>query len=106
MYDIRGLNEECGVFGIWNHPHAATLTYMALHSLQHRGQEGAGIVCSNGESLFGARGMGLLTEAISDAQLESLQGYQNAIGHVRYATTGASEIANVQPFYSNIQKVI
>lgn len=98
MYDIRGLNEECGVFGIWNHPHAATLTYMALHSLQHRGQEGAGIVCSNGESLFGARGMGLLTEAISDAQLESLQGFQHAIGHVRYATTGASEIANVQPF--------
>lgn len=39
MYDIRGLNEECGVFGIWNHPHAAYLTYMALHSLQHRGQE-------------------------------------------------------------------
>ncbi|EIQ4025353.1 amidophosphoribosyltransferase [Staphylococcus pseudintermedius] len=98
MYDIRGLNEECGVFGIWNHPHAAYLTYMALHSLQHRGQEGAGIVCSNGEQLFGARGMGLLTEAISQQQLESLQGYPNAIGHVRYATTGASEISNVQPF--------
>lgn len=98
MYDIRGLNEECGVFGIWNHPHAAYLTYMALHSLQHRGQEGAGIVCSNGEQLFGARGMGLLTEAISDAQLQSLEGYHHAIGHVRYATTGASEISNVQPF--------
>ncbi|AKS69600.1 amidophosphoribosyltransferase [Staphylococcus schleiferi] len=98
MYDIRGLNEECGVFGIWNHPHAAHLTYMALHSLQHRGQEGAGIVCSNGEQLFGARGMGLLPEAISEQQLNSLQGYVHAIGHVRYATTGASEISNVQPF--------
>lgn len=98
MYDIRGLNEECGVFGIWNHPYAAHLTYLALHSLQHRGQEGAGIVCSNGEQLFGARGMGLLTEAISDEQLKSLEGYQSAIGHVRYATTGASEISNVQPF--------
>ncbi|MBI5975414.1 amidophosphoribosyltransferase [Staphylococcus canis] len=98
MHDIRGLNEECGVFGVWNHPHAAYLTYMALHSLQHRGQEGAGIVCSNGEQLFGARGMGLLTEAISDEQLKSLEGYHNAIGHVRYATTGASEISNVQPF--------
>ncbi|WP_281186923.1 amidophosphoribosyltransferase [Staphylococcus schleiferi] len=98
MYDIRGLNEECGVFGIWNHPHAAHLTYMALHSLQHRGQEGAGIVCSNGEQLFGARGMGLLPEAISEQQLNSLQGYAHAIGHVRYATTGASEISNVQPF--------
>ncbi|ARJ52028.1 amidophosphoribosyltransferase [Staphylococcus lutrae] len=98
MYDIRGLNEECGIFGIWNHPHAAYLTYMALHSLQHRGQEGAGIVCSNGKQLFGARGMGLLTEAISEEQLHSLQSYPNAIGHVRYATTGASEISNVQPF--------
>ncbi|MCE5154657.1 amidophosphoribosyltransferase [Staphylococcus hyicus] len=98
MYDIRGLNEECGIFGIWNHPHAAHLTYLALHSLQHRGQEGAGIVCSNGEQLFGARGMGLLTEAISDAQLKSLEGYKHAIGHVRYATTGASEVSNVQPF--------
>lgn len=98
MYDIRGLNEECGVFGIWNHPNAAELTYMALHSLQHRGQEGAGIVCSNGENLFGARGMGLLPEAITQTQMESLLGYTNAIGHVRYATTGASELSNVQPF--------
>ncbi|GGA98078.1 amidophosphoribosyltransferase [Macrococcus hajekii] len=98
MYDIRGLNEECGVFGIWNHPNAAELTYMALHSLQHRGQEGAGIVCSNGENLFGARGMGLLPEAISQVQLESLKTYRSAIGHVRYATTGASELSNVQPF--------
>lgn len=98
MYDIRGLNEECGVFGIWNHPQAAELTYMALHSLQHRGQEGAGIVCSNGENIFGARGMGLLPEAISQRQLDSLAGYTNAIGHVRYATTGASELSNVQPF--------
>lgn len=98
MYDIRGLNEECGVFGIWGHKNAAHLTYMALHSLQHRGQEGAGIVCSNGENIFGARGMGLLTEAISDTQLRSLEGFNHAIGHVRYATTGASELSNVQPF--------
>jgi len=98
MYDIRGLNEECGVFGIWNHPNAAELTYMALHSLQHRGQEGAGIVCSNGENLFGARGMGLLPDAINQMQLDSLRDYRSAIGHVRYATTGASELSNVQPF--------
>ena len=57
MYDISGLNEECGVFGIWNHQEAAQLTYMGLHSLQHRGQEGAGIVCSNGENLIGERGL-------------------------------------------------
>lgn len=98
MYDIHGLNEECGVFGVFNHPQASELTYMALHSLQHRGQEGAGIVCSNGEYLFGARGMGLLTESLSQEQLMSLETFPHAIGHVRYATTGGSEISNVQPF--------
>lgn len=98
MYDIGGLNEECGVFGIWNHQEAAQLTYMGLHSLQHRGQEGAGIVCSNGENLIGERGLGLLTEAISDTQLESFKSYQHAIGHVRYATSGNKGIENIQPF--------
>lgn len=98
MYDISGLNEECGVFGIWNHQEAAQLTYMGLHSLQHRGQEGAGIVCSNGENLIGERGLGLLTEAISDTQLESFKSYQHAIGHVRYATSGNKGIENIQPF--------
>ena len=64
MFNYSGLNEECGVFGIWNHSEAAQLTYMGLHSLQHRGQEGAGIVVSDGEILKGERGLGLLTEAI------------------------------------------
>ena len=53
MHEIKSLNEECGVFGIWNHPESAQLTYMGLHSLQHRGQEGAGIVGSNGNELKG-----------------------------------------------------
>jgi|SRR5690625_155919 len=98
MYDIRGLNEECGIFGVWNHERASELTYIGLHSLQHRGQEGAGIVCSSGDYLFGARGMGLLTEALSKDQLVSLRKFPHAIGHVRYATTGGSELSNVQPF--------
>ncbi|WP_251516036.1 MULTISPECIES: amidophosphoribosyltransferase [Staphylococcus] len=98
MYDISGLNEECGVFGIWNHNEAAQLTYMGLHSLQHRGQEGAGIAVSNGETLKGERGLGLLTEAISDIKLESLKSHQHAIGHVRYATSGNKGIENIQPF--------
>ncbi|SUK83621.1 amidophosphoribosyltransferase [Staphylococcus aureus] len=88
MFNYSGLNEECGVFGIWNHPEAAQLTYMGLHSLQHRGQEGAGIVVSNQNELKGERGLGLLTEAIKDDQMERLKGYQHAIGHVRYATSG------------------
>ena len=66
MFNYSGLNEECGVFGIWNHPEAAQLTYMGLHSLQHRGQEGAGIVVSDQNELKGERGLGLLTEAIKD----------------------------------------
>ncbi|HDI6919058.1 TPA: amidophosphoribosyltransferase, partial [Staphylococcus aureus] len=72
MFNYSGLNEECGVFGIWNHPEAAQLTYMGLHSLQHRGQEGAGIVVSNQNELKGERGLGLLTEAIKDDQMERL----------------------------------
>ena len=51
MFNYSGLNEECGVFGIWNHAEAAQLTYMGLHSLQHRGQEGAGIVVTDGNTL-------------------------------------------------------
>ena len=98
MFNYSGLNEECGVFGIWNHNEAAQLTYMGLHSLQHRGQEGAGIAVSNGETLKGERGLGLLTEAISDIKLESLKSHQHAIGHVRYATSGNKGIENIQPF--------
>lgn len=86
-------------FGIWNHPDAAQLTYMGLHSLQHRGQEGAGIVAANHEELVGERGLGLLTEAIKDDQLSRLKDYHNAIGHVRYATSGNKGIENIQPFY-------
>ena len=73
MFNYSGLNEECGVFGIWNHPEAAQLTYMGLHSLQHRGQEGAGIVVSDQNELKGERGLGLLTEAIKDDQMERLK---------------------------------
>lgn len=74
MFNNSGLNEECGVFGIWNHPEAAQLTYMGLHSLQHRGQEGAGIVVSDDQTLKGERGLGLLTEAIKDTNMENLKG--------------------------------
>ena len=69
MHEFDGLKEECGLFGIWSHPEASELTYMAMHSLQHRGQQGAGMVSSSGEYLFGARGMGLLTEALSKDSL-------------------------------------
>ena len=95
MFNYSGLNEECGVFGIWNHPEAAQLTYMGLHSLQHRGQEGAGIVVSGDEILKGERGLGLLTEAIKDEHMDNLKGSPHAIGHVRYATSGNKGIENI-----------
>ena len=57
--EIKGLNEECGVVGIWGHPDAAQIAYYGLHSLQHRGQEGAGIVTSDGSQLSITKGEGL-----------------------------------------------
>ncbi|MCF6094486.1 amidophosphoribosyltransferase [Microaerobacter geothermalis] len=90
------LNEECGVFGVFNHPEAPHLTYYGLHALQHRGQESAGIVASNGESFTSHRGMGLVTEAFSRGELERIYGNM-AIGHVRYTTAGESKLENAQP---------
>ncbi|WP_449538650.1 amidophosphoribosyltransferase [Ferdinandcohnia sp. Marseille-Q9671] len=103
LAELKGLNEECGVFGIWGHPDAAQITYYGLHSLQHRGQEGAGIVVSNGEKLRIVKGEGLVNEVFGNGQLNQLQG-KAAIGHVRYATAGGGGIQNVQPllFHSQV----
>lgn len=90
------LNEECGVFGVYGHAHAPELTYYGLHALQHRGQESAGIVSSNGEGFFSHKGMGLVTEAFANNALNKLSG-ENAIGHVRYTTAGESKLENAQP---------
>ncbi|MBL1227041.1 amidophosphoribosyltransferase [Enterococcus sp. BWR-S5] len=97
-YEVRSLNEECGVFGVWGHPDASRVTYFGLHSLQHRGQEGAGIVANDGGKLNGHRDLGLLSEVFKDDKLlEGLKG-QAAIGHVRYATAGNGSVDNIQPF--------
>ncbi|CAL9756302.1 unnamed protein product [Musa acuminata subsp. burmannicoides] len=91
--------DECGVVGIIGDPDAAQLCSLALHALQHRGQEGAGIVSSDGSSLHSATGLGLVSEVFSDpGTLGPLVG-EASIGHVRYSTAGAaSSLANVQPF--------
>ena len=95
---MRGLNEECGVFGIWEHPEASNVTYFGLHSLQHRGQEGGGIVSNDKEVLRGHRDLGLISEVFRDKKkLENLLG-SSAFGHVRYATSGSNNIQNIQPF--------
>ncbi|EJF00731.1 amidophosphoribosyltransferase [Liquorilactobacillus mali] len=97
-YEIKGLNEECGVFGVFGTPEASHLTYFGLHSLQHRGQEGAGIVVSDGEKLQQFRNRGLLAEVFANKEnLDKLVGMA-AIGHVRYGTSGNNILANVQPF--------
>ncbi|MFY4776992.1 amidophosphoribosyltransferase [Metabacillus sp. RGM 3146] len=96
LAEIKGLNEECGVFGIWGHPDASKISYYGLHSLQHRGQEGAGIVSTDGKSLLAHKGIGLITEVFQNGQLKDLDGHA-AIGHVRYATAGGGGYENVQP---------
>lgn len=100
-HEIKGLNEECGVFGVFNTKRAHELTYFGLHSLQHRGQEGAGIVSSDGKQLKQFRNKGLLSEVFAnEADLAALDGI-SAIGHVRYATSGNDSINNLQPFLFN-----
>ena len=96
--EIKGLNEECGVFGVFGVPEANRVTYFGLHNLQHRGQEGAGIVTTDGEHLYQHRDRGLLSEVFADpSDMERLVG-DAAIGHVRYGTSGHNSINNVQPF--------
>jgi amidophosphoribosyltransferase len=86
----------CGVFGIHGHPEAATLSYLGLHALQHRGQESAGIVTSDSGQLYLHRGMGQVNDVFDPAELARLRG-PHAIGHVRYSTTGSSTLKNAQP---------
>ncbi|MFC5541694.1 MAG: amidophosphoribosyltransferase [Bacilli bacterium] len=96
LAEIRGLNEECGVFGIWGHEAAAKMSYYGLHALQHRGQEGAGIVATDGQYFKIVKGEGLVNEVFNEEKLNSLEG-NAAIAHVRYTTAGGGGIDNVQP---------
>ncbi len=90
------MHEECGIFGIYNHSQAARLTYLGLYALQHRGQESAGIVSSDGFNVFPHRGIGLVDAVFNEEILKSLPGHL-AIGHNRYSTTGSKSLANTQP---------
>ena len=99
--NVRSLNEECGIFGVWGRSDAAQLTYYGLHALQHRGQEGAGIVANNNGHLWQERGLGLLSDVFRDtSRIEALSG-KSAIGHVRYATAGSNGLENIQPLMVN-----
>jgi amidophosphoribosyltransferase len=92
------IHDNCGVFGIVGARKAAELTYFGLYSLQHRGQESAGIVTSDGNRLYLYKGMGQVSDVFSEELVfDRLKG-STAVGHVRYSTTGASSITNIQPF--------
>jgi amidophosphoribosyltransferase len=93
-------HEECGVFGIFGHPDAANLTYLGLYSLQHRGQESAGIVSTDGKRLYGEKSMGLVADIFDEDRIKKLPGFA-AIGHNRYSTTGDSVAINIQPILVN-----
>src|SRR5438876_286774 len=90
-------HEECGVVGVFGHPEAATVAYLSLYALQHRGQESAGIVASNGEALISHRGMGHVAE-IFDQEILGRLGGRLAIGHNRYSTSGSTVLKDCQPF--------
>ncbi|WP_138496451.1 amidophosphoribosyltransferase [Paenibacillus pinistramenti] len=90
------LKEECGVFGVFGHPEAASLSYYGLHALQHRGEESAGMCVTDGKEFHYHRGMGLVKEVFDKDRLASLTG-SLSIGHVRYSTSGDSRLANAQP---------
>jgi amidophosphoribosyltransferase len=101
--------EKCGVFGVWGIPNAARMTYLGLYAQQHRGQESAGIVVSNGAVLSGVTGMGLVPEIFDTATIEQLDAKGpnagnlagGAIGHNRYSTAGGSLACNAQPLLEN-----
>ena len=90
--------ENCGVVGIFDHPNASDYCILAMHSLQHRGQESAGIAVSDGDTIRGHNGMGLVSDVFPrDLQQQLTNWGDTAIGHVRYSTAGSSNIANAQP---------
>jgi amidophosphoribosyltransferase len=93
----------CGIFGIFNHSEASNIAYLGLHSLQHRGQESAGIVSTDGYAVYAHREMGLVSDIFDEQTLLKLRG-NGAIGHVRYSTAGSSDIKNAQPFVVEYSK--
>lgn len=103
MYHEPKIKEECGVFGIFGRKNAAQLTYFGLHALQHRGQESAGMAAVDAGRFMIHKEMGLVTSIFNEVNLGALTG-DRTIGHVRYSTTGSSEVSNAQPILVNSGK--
>jgi amidophosphoribosyltransferase len=96
-HDDYEKKEKCGVFGVWGTDAAAQVTYLGLFAQQHRGQESAGIAVTTGSALNGHVGMGLVSQVFTQRQLREDLAGRGAIGHVRYSTTGSSQVCNAQP---------
>ena len=96
------LREECGVFGVSNHEDAARLVALGLHSLQHRGQEGCGIVSFDGNNFHSEKRQGLVGDHFTNIEtIRKLPG-NSGIGHNRYSTTGGTSLRNIQPFFADL----
>jgi amidophosphoribosyltransferase len=101
-FNLDKLNEECGVFGISNYNDASAMVALGLHALQHRGQEGCGIVSYDGNNYHSEKRQGLVGDHFTDPKiLEKLPG-NFAIGHNRYSTTGETSLRNIQPFFADL----
>ena len=94
--DDDRFHDECGLFGVWNHPEAGNVAYLGLYALQHRGQESAGIAATDGVNFHVEKAMGWVADVFSGERLKRLPGHR-AIGHVRYSTAGSSNLRNAQP---------
>ena len=101
-FKLDKLKEECGVFGVSNHEDASALVALGLHALQHRGQEGCGIVSFDGKNFHSEKRQGLVGDHFTDSEtLKKLPG-TFAIGHNRYSTTGETSLRNIQPFFADL----
>ena len=102
IFELDKLKEECGVFGVSNRDDAARLVALGLHSLQHRGQEGCGIVSFDGKSFHSEKRQGLVGDHFTNIEtIKRLPG-NSAIGHNRYSTTGETSLRNIQPFFADL----
>ena len=100
--DDDRLREECGVFGVYGHSDAAALVALGLHALQHRGQEAVGIVSYDRKQFHAERRMGLVSDHFTKSNVIDRLIGDNAVGHVRYSTTGGSVLRNVQPLFADL----
>ena len=101
-YNTDKLREECGIFGVSNHKDASALVALGLHALQHRGQEGCGIVSFDGKSYHSEKRQGLVGDHFTNSEtLKKLPG-EFGIGHNRYSTTGETSLRNIQPFFADL----